>query len=238
MKKYIKEHSFPLILITITFLTLLCSGSDKSNWIWKIEGTKYTENKLDKAYESFLFIMSQQLQIPAEQLTEYVNNPGKITQPELKQLVLGLSRESFIDRYKQMILINLTADKDGFIEREDVKSKLDFINKFYIANLYLLEKVDLKTVEVSDQEAMERWEQFRATNQEYKKVPIDQGLKAMKQQITMEKAGELQGEIIQTIVESYKIESNQSNSISQYLKSKKASKEGSEKETDKKPETK
>jgi hypothetical protein len=179
-------------------------------------------NTIDNAYNSFLFLMSQQMQISPEQLKEYIANPGKVNQPEIKSLLRGLTKESYTEQYKQLVLMNMEAEKTGFSKREDIQRKLDFIEKFYIANLFMLEKTKSSKVDISDEEAMERWEEIRKQNPNYRNVPLDQGLNATRQQLEMERQNLKKQELIKSIIESYKIETNPDFNLTEYFAEQKA----------------
>jgi len=207
-----------VFLSTILSVSLFsCGGSDNSPWLWSIDGQKYSANQLDEAYEGFLFMMSQSMQIPTEQLKKFIANPELVPDPQSRQMLRGINKEAYTENYKRMILMNNEAQKSGFSDEKSTQAKIKFIGQYYIANLYMMEMMKAKKVDVSEARALERWEMMRKQNPQYAKVPIEKGLEAASQMIQREELGKQQQELVKNILESYKIESNPDFTLVDYL---------------------
>lgn len=225
------------IVTAILSFCLINCNSDNSPWIWKIAGQKYTVNNFEDAYDNFITLTAQQMQMKPEELKEYIKHPEKSGLPaENMQMLRGFSKDAFPEQYKRMILVNTEAEKVGFTKKKEIQSRLKFIQQFYIANLYMAEKVKTDETEVSDEEAYKAWKAFSASNPQAMGVPLDQGMKIAKQRLAMKKAYEKQQEMYNDIVESYTIETNPDFKIKEYLKKEEDKKDKAD-SSDSKPDT-
>ncbi|MDH4200005.1 MAG: hypothetical protein OEV66_06450 [Spirochaetia bacterium] len=207
------------IYVLIIGFIFQCSG-DNSTWIWKINGKKYTVNNFDDAYENYITLMAQQLQLSPEQLKSMVKNPEKSGLPEENiEMLKRLSKDNFPDQYKQLLLLNTEAEKKGFLKKKEIKSRLRFIEQFYIANLYLTEKSDAKNIEISDEEALKAWEMIRNSNPQARGIPLDKGLAATKQRLAMKKGFEKQQEFLKDILDTNPVQANPDFKLRDYVKS-------------------
>lgn len=209
-------------------------GDDSSPWIWKIEGKPTTVKQFEAAYEGYLTLMREQFQmmtgrnLSQEEFRDYVRNPEKINNPQLQQLFRGLQKKNFADQYKIMLIINQEALKSGFLKREDIRARLDYMQKYFIANMFLLDKIKSSDIEVSESDAISYWEKIRASDARYKTIPYEQGLEMAKQDLQGKKYKEKQDELISQIREQYKVEPNENFSLAEYLRQEKPEEEKAE----------
>jgi len=236
MKKAIQTTFYILISTALTFSLAGCK-SDNSPWIWKIAGKKYTVNDLETAYENYIFLLAQQLSVTPEQLRSFIDDPSMLDDPRMREYVMNLSLKNYAETYKQLILMNEEAEKQGFLKRDDVKSKMEFFQKFYVANLYMTETVQGDPADISQDEALQAWEIMKKRNPQYRQVPLDEGISAARQQLQMAKAMEKQQELVKSVVESYTIEPNPDFKLSDYVKQKKNSDTKPEGEGEQEPES-
>jgi len=195
-----------------------CSG-DKSPWLWNVDGKKYTLNDFEDAYENYITLMAQQLQMTPDQMKSMIKNPEKSGLPEENmEMLKKLSKYNFPDQYKQMFLLNIDAEKAGFTKKKDIESRLRFIEQFYVAQLYLAEKSKVDDQGISDEEALKAWEQIRSINPQARGIPLDKGLAVTKQRLAMKRAFDKQQEVIKDLFEVYPIQSNPDFKLRDYLK--------------------
>lgn len=207
-----------LVYILIIGLLLNCKG-DNSPWVWKIDGKKYTVNDFDDAYENYITLMAQQLQMNPDQLKRMIKNPEKSGLPEENvEMLRKLSKESFPEQYKQLVLLNTEAEKKGFTKKKDIQGRIKFIQQFYIASLFMADKAEVKDSDVTDEEAIKAWEMIRNSNPQARTIPLDKGLAATKQRLAMKKAFDKQQELVKEVMESYPIQTNPDFKLKDYIK--------------------
>ena len=237
MKKIKFKSLLKLKVAAFALISLIsaCAGSDNSAWIWDIDGNKYTVNNLNAAHEGAIFLMAMQMGADPEELKKALEEPEKAPNPQLKMMLMGLSKERYAETYKQLILMNMEAQKNGFTEREDVKQKLDFVRQFYIANMYMMDKLNVESIEITEAEAIQAWDVIRKQPQ-YKGVPITQGLAMTKQYLKKEKLDQLQRKVIDDIRDAYPIKNNGDFDLKKYISEEKKPAESEDKPSEDKAE--
>lgn len=236
-----KKRTITLILTLLTGFSLTCGGRDHSEWVWNINGDKYTQNDLNAAYEGYLFMMKEQLQqatrsaMTDKEFLKYVENPEGIENPQLRAMFAQLDKKVFLEQYQTILLMKKEAEESDYTERKDVKNKLEFMHNYFLSNLYLMDKIKPQDIKVSDDEALELWDKIRKSDRRYSAVPILEGQKMAKQRILMQKMMQKNAQINKTIRDKYTIETNDA-AYETLVKKKESSKE--EKSSDKDSEKK
>ncbi len=193
MKKYRKS----VLVLLLAAITVTCGG-DKSQWLWKIEGKSVSLRQLDEAYSGFGVLMKEQLQqrmgrfIPEEEFKQLLEDPDRSGNPQLAEMFKSFGKDLFADQYKDMLILNMEAQKDGFSKRPDVKAKLDFLQKYFLANMYLFDSLKLQDIKISD---------------------------AVKGRMVMAAAMEKQRNLMKNATQKYRIENNKDFDIAEYVKS-------------------
>lgn len=204
-------------------LALSCSG-DKSPWLWKIEGRAVSLKQLDEAYSGFGVLMKEQLQqrmqrfIPDDEFKQLLDDPDRTGNPQLAEMFKSFGRDVFAEQYKDMLILNMEAQKDGFTKRPDVKAKLDFLQKYFLANMYLFDQLKLQDIKISDAEAYAAWEKAKREDPRLRTIPVDQGLEMVKGRMVMAAAMEKQRTLMKNATQKYRIETNKDFDIAEYVK--------------------
>ena len=205
--KYFFKRKQMIAVAMLALISFLNCDRDSSPWIWKVEGDKITVNQLDSAYEHFLYMMSQKIRMNVDELKTYIENPRSAPN-QLQQYLPGLTKKSYVEQYKRMVLLNLQARDDGYLEQKNIKDLLDFLTKYYIVDNYVREKINPEDFQVTEEEVVAQWERIRSENPQYKQVPIEQGLKVVKEKMIMQLMAGAQKEFLDNITGSYIIEAN------------------------------
>lgn len=219
MKKYRK----PMVVLLLAALTVTCGG-DKSPWLWKIEGKSVSLRQLEDAYSGFGVLVKEQLQqrmgryIPDEEFKQLLEDPDRSGNPQLAEMFKSFGKDLFAEQYKDMLILNMEAQKDGFAKRPDVKAKLDFLQKYFLANMYLFDLLKLQDIKISDSEAYAAWEKAKREDARLRTVPVDQGLEMVKGRMVMAAAMEKQRSLMKMATEKYRIETNKDFDIAEYVK--------------------
>jgi hypothetical protein len=219
MKKYRK----PMVVLLLAALTVTCGG-DKSPWLWKIEGKSVSLRQLEEAYSGFGVLVKEQLQqrmgryIPDEEFKQLLEDPDRSGNPQLAEMFKSFGKDLFAEQYKDMLILNMEAQKDGFAKRPDVKAKLDFLQKYFLANMYLFDLLKLQDIKISDSEAYAAWEKAKREDARLRTVPVDQGLEMVKGRMVMAAAMEKQRSLMKMATEKYRIETNKDFDIAEYVK--------------------
>jgi hypothetical protein len=219
MKKYRK----PMVVLLLAALTVTCGG-DKSPWLWKIEGKSVSLRQLEEAYSGFGVLVKEQLQqrmgrfIPEEEFKQLLEDPDRSGNPQLAEMFKSFGKDLFAEQYKDMLILNMEAQKDGFAKRPDVKAKLDFLQKYFLANMYLFDLLKLQDIKISDSEAYAAWEKAKREDARLRTVPVDQGLEMVKGRMVMAAAMEKQRSLMKMATEKYRIETNKDFDIAEYVK--------------------
>ena len=217
-----KKMKFAIAVVMALLIAVACKG-DRSEWLWKIEGRTTTLADLDSAYSGFAVMIKGQMQqnlgyISDEKLKEMMDNPDSAPNPQLADVFKRFGKDAFADQYKDMILLNMDAQKEGFAKRADVKAKLEFLQKYYLAELYLFDQLKLGDLKISDAEAFVEWEKIKKQDPRYKTVPVDQGIEMVKSRMVMLTAVEKQKTVLKNITQKYRIENNKDFDIAAHVK--------------------
>lgn len=236
-----KKIGITLIWIAL-ILAFSCNGKDHSEWVWDIDGDKYTQNDLNAAYEGYLFMMKEQLQqatrsaMTDKEFLKYVKDPESIENPQLRAMFAQLDKKVFLDQYQTILLMKKEAEKSGYLERKDVKNKLEFMHNYFLSNLYLMDKIKPQDISVSDDEALSLWDKIRKSDRRYAAVPILEGQRIAKQRILMQKMMEKNSQVNKNIRDKYKIETNEA-ALETMVNSKKDEGKASDKNTNSEEES-
>ena len=117
-----------------------------------------------------------------------------------------------------MLILNAEAQKDGFTKRADVKAKLEFLQKYFLANMYLFDQLKLQDIKINDAEALEEWQKAKKADKRLATVPLDQGLEMVKCQMVMKVAMEKQRTLMKNAKQKYRIDTNKDFDIAEYVK--------------------
>jgi hypothetical protein len=212
-----------MVVLLLAALTVTCGG-DKSPWLWKIEGKSVSLRQLEEAYSGFGVLVKEQLQqrmgryIPDEEFKQLLEDPDRSGNPQLAEMFKSFGKDLFAEQYKDMLILNMEAQKDGFAKRPDVKAKLDFLQKYFLANMYLFDLLKLQDIKISDSEAYAAWEKAKREDARLRTVPVDQGLEMVKGRMVMAAAMEKQRSLMKMATEKYRIETNKDFDIAEYVK--------------------
>jgi hypothetical protein len=212
-----------MVVLLLAALTVTCGG-DKSPWLWKIEGKSVSLRQLEDAYSGFGVLVKEQLQqrmgryIPDEEFKQLLEDPDRSGNPQLAEMFKSFGKDLFAEQYKDMLILNMEAQKDGFAKRPDVKAKLDFLQKYFLANMYLFDLLKLQDIKISDSEAYAAWEKAKREDARLRTVPVDQGLEMVKGRMVMAAAMEKQRSLMKMATEKYRIETNKDFDIAEYVK--------------------
>ena len=236
--KYNKLNNIFLYMLQTAFiLCIIFSFNCKKNdpWIWDIEGEKFTKKQIEDAYEGYLFWWALQFNTTPDKLKEQLADIDSVEDPRQKELLHQLKKETFLlgeegsasPLIKKLLVINIEAKKSDFLKREEIQKKLNFMNQFFIYNLYMMDNVKPDSIQISDSEALAKFEELRKSNPQYLSIPIVKGQEMTKQQLFMQTVMSKQEKLVNNLLESYAIKSNSEFKIEKLL-------ENTKKETNKK----
>lgn len=210
-------------LLVAVIIASACKG-DKSPWIWKIEGKTVTLKDLDAAYSGFGVLMKDQLQqrmgrfLPEDEFKKFLEDPDATGNPQLAEMFESLGKDLFADQYQDMLILNMEAQKEGYAKRPDVKAKLDFLTKYFLANMYLFDQLKLQDIKISDAEALDAWQKAKKEDKRLATVPLDQGMDMIKGRMVMAQAMEKQRTLMKNAKQKYRIDTNKDFDIAEHVK--------------------
>ncbi|MBN8220366.1 MAG: hypothetical protein J0L53_05550 [Spirochaetes bacterium] len=131
--------------------------SADATWLFSIDGNKKTTQDLRNAYSGFLVLLKEQLQQRLGQLIRdaefksWLDNPG--TAPAaLRGTLEGFSEAAFSTQYQDMELVIAEAAQSGFANQPEIKAKLQALEKYYLANLYIFAQLEKEMLSPTEQE--------------------------------------------------------------------------------------
>jgi len=198
-----KKFNLIIGLLVATLVFTSCN-KDKSVWLVKIDGKKISKKDVLDSYEAYLMLQSSQRQIPIEQLRKIAENVQNESDPEKQRLGMELSKAGFLEQYKNFLLLNMEAKKTGFVNR-----KLKYMQMFFLANLFLQEKVPTDNVQISDKDAIKAWNEAKKKNPGYRTIPLDKGVKFMKGKIAAYRRQVTMKQQFETLNQKYRILQNE-----------------------------
>ncbi len=215
-----------LQILIFLMVVLGCNYFENSPWIWEIDDKKITLQDIEDAYEGYLFWWSVQFNTTPAQLKERIKNLDEVKDPRELEMLSQLKKEYFVKgsadgrqapMFKKLLMVNMQARRSKFMDREDIQKKLDFMNKFFIYNLYMMDQVKPDEIEVSDSEAITHFDILRKENPKYRTISLLTGQKLAKRQLLMQKLIGRQDKILNNIMEEYRIKQNKKIDISKIL---------------------
>ena len=218
-----KKMRISVAILAALLITWTC-GSDKTPWLYKIEGKSVTLKQLDEAYKGFLFVMRMQLQqgsqklVTEEEFNALVEDPEKSGDPRSAEQLKQLGKDNFAKVWKDIMLVNMELQKDGFAKRPDVKAKLEYISKFYLQQLYMEDQLKASDIKIGDADALARWEKIKKENPGAKTFPLDKGLEIGRAQLLTMQYMQKTGEFMENTRQKYRIETNKDFDITEYVK--------------------
>ena len=250
MNNNLKKSLAGCVAVALTLLAISCnSGNDP--WVLKIESKKITKKQFDSAYEGYLTMGREQLQmmtgrkVNEQEFQAYVKNPAAVGNPQLAQVFANFQKRNFLEQYKVMLLLNEEAKKSGFLKDNKVKRRLEYLEKYFIANMYMMDKLSKDEDKIPDADAVAFWQEIKKRDARYQTVPLDQGMELARNEIINQKTKRRQEEVVNNLRDQYRVEANPEFDMEAYLGGKPASdsdedgkkSENSEANSESKPET-
>jgi len=207
---YQKKSPLNVKIILITgCLIVIPLYSKAEDWLWKIEKQEYSMTTFARDYKSYIRLMALQMGITAETLIEYINKKDAILDPRMKSVIEQLRPTEFGENFILLSLLKMHANENKYFEDKETLALQKFIGEYIIAQLYLNELISKMPVVIKDEELEKEWVAERDKNENYKTIPIEQGLAFMRQKLTAERKETLRKEFIKSLFDRYKIEKNQ-----------------------------
>jgi hypothetical protein len=203
-KSFFKQRGI-FILLTLFVIPLYSKAGD---WLWKIDKQEYTFDEFSKDYKSYLQLMALQMGTPVPVLQEYIEKAENITDPRTQAMVEQLRPNKFGENFVTIMLLKKSAVENHYLERAETIHLEKFMSNFTIAQLYLNSIVEKVKIEIKDEDVEKEWLSEREKNENYKTIPIEQGLMFTRQKMTQEKRETLKQEFVKSLFERYKIEKN------------------------------
>lgn len=197
----------PWIFLALAVLAIpLYSKADE--WLWKIDKQEYSIDEFSKDYKSYLQLMALQMGTSGPALQEYVAKAGEISDPRTQAIVEQLRPEVFGESFITISLLKRHAIENKYFEKPDTQQIEKFLHNYIMLQLYLNNIVSKFKVEISDEEIQKEWLIQKEKNENYKTIPIEQGLHFTRQKMTADKQEFLRNEFIKSLFEKYKVEKN------------------------------
>ncbi|TGK19236.1 lipoprotein LipL31 [Leptospira fluminis] len=206
-----------LPLLSIFFLnTLLIGCGDGTPVIESIDGTKITVGSFESAYETAIDTLSRTQNIEKKNIIDFITKDAAEVPEQMRPLRDEFQKKTFFDRYRQMLMIKLVADKSGFTKRADIKEILKFQEMQLISNLYIAEQVESK-IKISEEEAQTECGELRKRNVEVNTLPIDRCLLLARAQIKSRRSMEVYPKVLERVKEGVTIKHNEKFDLENYL---------------------
>lgn len=122
-----------------------------SMWLFSIDGKKRTLQDLHAAYSGFQILIKEQLQqqlgqfIPDSQFRAWLEKP-QLAPGQLSNYLENFSEAAFATQYQDLELVVAEADKSSFSQRPEIRKKLEALQKYYLANLYIFDQLATDTI--------------------------------------------------------------------------------------------
>ena len=152
--------------------------------------------------------MSLQMGTSADSLLEYINKAENIADPRARAMAEQMNPGAFGENYITIMLLKKHATENHFFEKKDTIQVEKFLHDYTITQLYLNNIILKINVDVKNEDVESRWLEEREKNENFKSVPIEEGLQFTKQNMIQEKRGLLKQEFVKSLYERYKIEKN------------------------------
>ncbi|MDH4261516.1 MAG: hypothetical protein OEV78_00565 [Spirochaetia bacterium] len=206
LNKKSSKKKYLIIPVLAVFVFPLYSKA--GDWLWKIDKQEYTLDEFSNDYKSYLQLMSLQMGTSTDALLEYINKAENIADPRSRAMAEQMNPGIFGENYMTIMLLKKHAAENHYFEKKDTIQIEKFLHDFTITQLYLNNIISKIKVDVKDEDVESRWLAEREKNENYKTVPIEEGLLFTKQNMIQEKRGLLKQEFVKSLYERYKIEKN------------------------------
>ncbi|MCB1157220.1 MAG: lipoprotein LipL31 [Leptospiraceae bacterium] len=221
-----------ILLSSLSFFYLSCQQKeDDSQVIETLDGHKISVKSFNAAYETAIESLSRMQNIEKKNLLEFISKDVNEVPNEFKALNQQFQKKNFYDNYRQMMMIKIVADKNGFTSRPDIKKILKQVEMQTISSLYIQEQVE-KKIKITDEQAMSECEKLRAQNKAFASMTVDKCVMIGRGYLKRAESEKILPRIIERVKESVSIKHNEKFDLEEYMKSsgekKEEKKEGSE----------
>ncbi|EPG75503.1 hypothetical protein LEP1GSC058_2102 [Leptospira fainei serovar Hurstbridge str. BUT 6] len=203
-------------LSLLFILTLIPGCGDGTQVIESIDGTKITVGGFESAYETAIDTLSRTQNIEKKNIIDFITKDAAEVPEQMRPLRDEFQKKTFFERYRQMLMIKLVADKSGFTKRADIKEILKFQEMQLISNLYIAEQVESK-IKISEEEAQTECAELRKRNAEVNSLPIDRCLLLARAQIKSRRSMEVYPKVLERVKEGVTIKHNEKFDLENYL---------------------
>ncbi|PJZ70556.1 lipoprotein LipL31 [Leptospira perolatii] len=208
------------VVITFFIATFFQIGcGDGSPVIESLDGTKITVKNFEKSYETAIDTLSRTQNIEKKNILEFISKDAAEVPEQMRPLRDEFQKKTFYDRYRQMLMIKIVADKNGFTKRADIKEILKFQEMQLISNLYIAEQIESK-LKITEEEAQAECQELRKRNAEVNALPIDRCLLLARAQIKSRRSVEVYPKVLERVKEGVTIKHNDKFDLEAYLNTK------------------
>ena len=137
-----------------------------------INGRKISSVQLERAYSSYLKVVSQFVGRDVEILREIAKKSKKDIEYQQIASLYNLRKDDFFERYQIILLAASEARKENIHSRPQTKAFLKFLLEYHLAGLYLREKTGIQKYDPTKDKVQSRALDMRK-NPAYSSVPLD-----------------------------------------------------------------
>lgn len=150
-----------------------------------VNGRKISSTQLERAYSSYLKVVSQFVGRDVETLREIAKKSKKDVEYQQIASLYNLRKDDFFKRYQIILLAASEAKKEKIDSRPQTKAFLKFLVEYHLAGLYFREKIGIKKYDPTKAEVQSRALGMRK-NPAYSSVPLDSLLTAAEKKLREE----------------------------------------------------
>ena len=147
---------------------------------------------------------------------------------ELPEQMQGLNyqfqKKNFYENYRQMLMIEIAATKDGFTKRKDIQDILELNKLQTLTTLYINEMVN-KKIKITDKEVEEECQKIRIEQKQIASLPVDRCLELARGKLKREKAQRIYPKVLERIKEKILVKHNENFDLDAFLSQEKDVKE-------------
>ena len=137
-----------------------------------VNGRKISSAQLERAYSSYLKVVSQFVGRDVETLREIAKKSKKDVEYQQIASLYNLRKDDFFERYQIILLADSEAKKEKIDSRPQTKAYLKFLLEYHLARIYFKEKTGMKKYDPTKAEVQSRVLGMRQ-NPAYSSVPLD-----------------------------------------------------------------
>ena len=189
---------------------------DSSKRIETLDGRDVTTADFERSYETALNSISKMQNIEKSDLKEFISRDINEVPERMKAMNYQFQKKNFYDQYRQMLMIEIVAKKNGFSEKEEIQDILEQVKLQTLSTLYINEEVN-KRIKITKEEIEKECQNLRKQQKQIASLPIDRCLEFAEGKLRQDMSQRIYPRVLERIKEEILVKRNEEFDLDEFL---------------------